>query len=260
MQFSRFIALGDSMTEGMSDEIIAGNYRGWADRCAEVMAAHWPSFTYANLAIRGKLVSQVVYEQIPLAIPHIEGAKTLVSFHAGANDVIRPKYDPAITLATYNEGVTRLIESGATVLLFCVLEDSGAKTRAAQIWKARFAEFNANVRDRAARTGAILLDPNNDDFWRDPRFIHADRLHLNSEGHRRVAQAVLARFELPHDPNWRARLEPAEPIGALAKVKIDLHWFVNYALPWMGRRIRRKSSGDGRSAKYPEPIAFPASS
>jgi hypothetical protein len=56
MSYNRFIALGDSMTEGMQDEIINGRYRGWADRVADVMAKHYENFTYANLAIRGKLV------------------------------------------------------------------------------------------------------------------------------------------------------------------------------------------------------------
>ena len=29
MQYNRFVALGDSMTEGMSDEVIGGKYRDW---------------------------------------------------------------------------------------------------------------------------------------------------------------------------------------------------------------------------------------
>ncbi len=258
MQYNRFVALGDSMTEGMSDEVINGKYRGWADRVAEVMATNWQPFTYANLAVRGKLVGQVVDEQIPMAKKFIEGKSTLVSFHAGANDVIRPKYDPWKAISTYNHGVDELVRSGATLMLFCVLEDSGAKTRAAQIWKERFKEFNENVRRRAAAVGALLFDPNHDDFWRDTRFIHEDRLHLNSEGHRRVAHAVLSRFELPHDLDWRKPLPPAEPITSLEKFQVDLNWFGKYALPWMGRRIRGRSSGDGRSAKYPEPIEFQA--
>ena len=48
------------MTEGMSDQIIDGNYRGWADRAADVMAANWQGFSYANLAVRGKLVKQAI--------------------------------------------------------------------------------------------------------------------------------------------------------------------------------------------------------
>ena len=248
------------MTEGMSDEQILGQYRGWADRVAEVMARNWESFTYCNLAIRGKLVGQVVDEQIPQALPHITGASTILSFHAGANDVIRPKYDPERTIATYNAGVDRLHATGARLMLFCVLADTGATTRTAKIWKERFEEFNANVRKRASEVGALLFDPNPDSFWRDQRFIHADRLHLNSQGHHRVAQAVLARLELPHDPDWRKPLPPASPISTLEKAKIDLHWFWNYALPWLGRRARGRSSGDGRSAKYPQPIEFSARS
>ena len=96
-RFKRFIALGDSMTEGMNDEIIRGNFRGWADRVADVLATQHDDFTYMNLAIRGKLVGQVLNEQIPLAIPFItddlDPSQVLVSFHAGANDVLRPKYD-----------------------------------------------------------------------------------------------------------------------------------------------------------------------
>jgi hypothetical protein len=52
------------------------------------------------------------------------------------------------------------------------------------------------------------------------------------------------------------KLPPAEPISWLEKLKIDLNWFWKYAIPWLGRRIRRRSSGDGRSAKYPIPAPF----
>ena len=62
MTFSRFIVCGDSYSEGMSDEIIDGKYRGWADRVADEMAKANPEFTYVNLAVRGKLIQQVVDE------------------------------------------------------------------------------------------------------------------------------------------------------------------------------------------------------
>ena len=93
MSYSRFIVLGDSFSEGMSDEIINGNYRGWADRVADVLAQQTPDFKYANFAVRCKLVKQVLEEQVPLALPLIDGPNTLVSFHAGANDALRPNFD-----------------------------------------------------------------------------------------------------------------------------------------------------------------------
>jgi lysophospholipase L1-like esterase len=254
MSYNRFIALGDSMTEGMQDEVINGKYRGWADRVADVMAENYENFTYANLAIRGKLVGQVHDEQVPIALGLANGPSTIVSFHAGANDVIRPKYDPEKTMKTYNSAVDTLIKGGVSLMLFCVLEDSGKKNKTAQIWQERFAIFNENVRRKANDVGAILFDPNQDDFWRDSRFIHEDRLHLNSEGHRRVAQAVLARLNLPHDSDWRTPLPPESPKSIIEKTQVNLNWFGAYAVPWMIRRARRRSSGDGRSAKYPAPI------
>jgi lysophospholipase L1-like esterase len=242
------------MTEGMQDEVINGKYRGWADRVADVMAENYENFTYANLAIRGKLVGQVHDEQVPIALGLANGPSTIVSFHAGANDVIRPKYDPDKTMKAYNSAVDTLIKGGVSLMLFCVLEDSGKKNKTAQIWQERFAIFNENVRRKANDVGAILFDPNQDDFWRDSRFIHEDRLHLNSEGHRRVAQAVLARLNLPHDSDWRTPLPPETPKSIIEKTQVNLNWFGAYAVPWMIRRARRRSSGDGRSAKYAAPI------
>ncbi|MBU6352881.1 MAG: SGNH/GDSL hydrolase family protein [Actinomycetales bacterium] len=257
MSYKRFIALGDSMTEGMSDEIVAGNYRGWADRVADVMARHWEGFTYANLAVRGKLVGQVLEEQIPVATPFIEGSSTLVSYHAGANDVIRWNYDPTKTIDTYNRGLEQLMRTGATLMLFCVLEDTGQKSKRALMWKERFEIFNANVRKRASQINAMLFDPNGHDFWRDQRFIDADRLHLNAEGHRRVAQAVLARFNLPHDQDWNKPLPPAPPKDRSQQIREDAKWVRDFAVPWVIRRARGRSSGDGRSPKYPVPITWP---
>jgi lysophospholipase L1-like esterase len=106
------------MTEGMQDEVINGRYRGWADRVADVMAKNYENFTYANLAVRGKLVGQVHREQVPVAIGLVNGPSTIISFHAGANDVIRPKYDPAKTIDTYNDAVDQIMKSGATLMLF----------------------------------------------------------------------------------------------------------------------------------------------
>ena len=106
--FTRYIALGDSMTEGMTDEIVNGHFRGWADRIADVMATKSPNFTYMNLAVRGKLIQQVIDNQLPQIKQYVTGKETLVSFHAGANDVIRPNYNPAITLPLYIEAAKKV--------------------------------------------------------------------------------------------------------------------------------------------------------
>jgi len=259
MIFQRFIALGDSFTEGMTDEIIDGNFRGWADRVADVLTTQTTDFTYMNLAIRGKLVKQVAEDQVPQALPFINGNETLVSFHAGANDVLRPNYRPENVFPIYNDSVRQLAATGATLMLFTVLERTGNTGKTADMWAERFSTFNKNVRAMAAEVGAIIVDANEEKFLSDRRLLAFDRLHLNDLGHGRVAQGVLEVLGMPFDPNWRKPLPVAKPTPWIIKKAISVAWFITFALPWIWRRVRGKSSGDGRSAKYPKPVKWPLS-
>ncbi|MCX6430104.1 MAG: SGNH/GDSL hydrolase family protein [Actinobacteria bacterium] len=257
MSYTRLITCGDSFTEGMTDELVDGHYRGWADRVADVMATAEATFTYANLAIRGKLVRQVVAEQLPIGLDFVTGPETLFIFHAGANDVLRPNYKSDEVLPLYADAVRRIAESGATILLFTVLEKTANEGKAGKVWAARFGEFNANVRAVAKEVGAIVADANEDGFLSDRRFLAKDRLHLNALGHYRVAQGVLEKIGLPFDALWRVPLVPAPRKSRWAQSYEYLEWFITYLLPWIIRRLRGKSSGDGRSAKYPNPIPWP---
>jgi lysophospholipase L1-like esterase len=257
MTYQRFIVCGDSYSEGMTDEIIDGQYRGWADRTADAMAQAHADFTYANLAVRGKLLGQVVEDQVPTALAFVTGADTLVSFHAGANDALRPGYQADVAIALYQEAVRLLAKSGAQVMLFTVLEKTGNTGRGAQVWEKRFSAFNSGVREVGAEVGAIVVDANQENFLSDRRFLAFDRLHLNTEGHYRCAEAVKEKIGLPFNPAWRTPLPPAKKVPWIAQKAITVAWFVIFALPWIFRRIRGKSSGDGRSAKYPIPTAWP---
>ena len=257
MKYKRLIVCGDSYSEGMSDEIINGQYRGWADRIADVMSQEVPGFTYVNLAVRGKLLKQVIDDQLPVAIGYVTGPDTLLSFHAGANDALRPGYKPEVAQENYAQAVRRAAASGATIMLFTVLERTGNTGRGSDVWAARFGEFNKIVRKVGAEVGAIVNDANNESFFSDNRFLAFDRLHLNAEGHNRVAQALLEKLGYPFDSSWRIPLPPAQPTPWIKKRLISAIWFFTFALPWIWRRLRGKSSGDGRSAKYPTPTSWP---
>ena len=241
----------------MSDEIINGQYRGWADRLADVMSRANPEFTYANLAIRGKLLKQVIDDQLPVALSYVTGPETLLTFHAGANDALRPSYKPEVAQALYAEAVRRAAASGATVMLFTVLERTGNTGRGSDVWAARFSEFNKGVRKVGSEVGAIVVDANQETFFNDSRFLAFDRLHLNAEGHNRVAQALLERLGYDFDSAWRIPLPPAQQTPWVKKRAISAIWFATFVLPWIWRRLRGKSSGDGRSAKYPSPMNWP---
>ena len=257
MSFQRFIVCGDSYSEGMSDEIIDGNYRGWADRVADVMAQANPDFTYVNLAIRGKLIRQVVEDQVPEALKYVTGRDTLVSFHAGANDALRPGFQADVVNELYKATVRAIADSGATVMLFTVLEKTGNKGKGSEIWEKRFSQFNTAVREVGSEVGAIVVDANEEHFLSDRRFLAFDRLHLNAIGHNRCAQAVLEKLGLPFDPAWRTPLPPAKKTPWVVEKAITVAWFFVFALPWIWRRIQGKSSGDGRSPKYATPVKWP---
>src|ERR1700712_4015542 len=115
MAWRSFVAMGDSFTEGMSDAYPDGTYRGWADLVAARLAVDsGPDFGYANLAIRGKLLAQILGEQLD---PTLDMQPDLVSFAAGGNDVLRPRVDARALVDRIEPAIARLRASGADVIL-----------------------------------------------------------------------------------------------------------------------------------------------
>jgi len=258
MQYTRFLVLGDSFSEGMSDEIIDGKYRGWADRVADVLATQSPEFKYANFAIRGKLVQQVLDDQIPQVLSLIQGPQTLVSFHAGANDALRPNFDRNVVRTAYVRAVTQLVQTGATILLFTVLEKNGNGGKASAVWEERMSSFNSIVREVADKFDLLVMDSSMDPESSNPNLLAFDRLHLNQTGHYRVAQAVLERLGAPFDSRWKTSIDTPKKKPIIIRKTLTFLWFVTFALPWVWRRIRGRSSGDGRSGKYTSLRTWPA--
>jgi lysophospholipase L1-like esterase len=244
------------MTEGMCDEIVDGNYRGWADRTADTLAKDSPNFSYANLAIRGKLLHQVIDGQIPDAVRFITGPETLVSFHAGANDVLRPNYQAEVAFAKYEKGISDLAKTGATIIVFTVVDRVEGNGKTAQLWHERFSAFNINVRAVANKYGATIIEADSAKWMADLRFLAKDRLHLNSDGHWRLSQAVLEKLGKDFDAAWKIPLAPAGKKPWLKKNGENLLWIISFVIPWIWRRLRGRSSGDGRRAKYESPISW----
>ncbi|WP_271727514.1 GDSL-type esterase/lipase family protein, partial [Bacillus licheniformis] len=72
-------------------------------------------FAYANLAIRGRLIQQIIDEQIE---PALALRPDLITISAGGNDVIRPGTDPDEISARFEYAVERLSRDRATIVLF----------------------------------------------------------------------------------------------------------------------------------------------
>jgi lysophospholipase L1-like esterase len=246
--WSRFVAIGDSFTEGIGDPEPSspGGSRGWADRVADVLAEGTDDFAYANLAVRGRLLQQIIDRQVE---PALELRPDLISISAGGNDLLRPGSDPDEVAGRLEGAVERLVADDATVVLFTG-PDVGMTPVLGRI-RAKAAIYNENIRAIAARHDAVVVA----DMWairelRETRMWAADRLHFSPLGHHTIARAVLATLNVPND------LEPysPEPMHSISwrQARVDdIGWAREYLVPWVIRRIRHQSSGDDVSAKRP---------
>ena len=257
-----FVAIGDSFTEGMNDPAPGSGFRGWADRLAEVLALRDPGFRYANLAVRGKLLRQIVSEQVPAAVDLLEGAPAprLVSIAGGGNDLLRPGGDPDTLAELFDAAVARLRESSDRVLVF-----TGFDPRAfwlMSLLRGKIAAYNMHLRAIADNRGCDLVDLWSMRFLTRAAAWSSDRLHLTSESHRVIAEraaevlgmspAAIAAAPPPivwSRPATAARLDRAAWMAARRE---DYRWAREHLAPWVSRRLRGTSSGDGRLPKRPE--------
>jgi lysophospholipase L1-like esterase len=243
----RLVTLGDSFTEGVGDDDPAApnGVRGWADRVAEQLAAREPGFRYANLAIRGKLLPQILGEQLE---PALAMAPDLVTLYAGGNDLMRPKVDIDALMVDYEAAVAKIRATGARLVLFTGVD--GVEDALFRRMRGRVAIYNEFVRAIAVRHEALLVD-----MWamrqlRDRRLWAPDRLHLNALGHTEVAIAVLAALGVEH-PLAGTELGPRDVLSPAQRRSQNLRWAQEHALPWVRRRLRGESSGDTLTAKRP---------
>ncbi|MFC8537851.1 SGNH/GDSL hydrolase family protein [Streptomyces sp. NPDC057249] len=239
--YTSLVAVGDSFTEGMSDLLPDGSYRGWADVLASRLAARTPGFRYANLAVRGKLIGQIVDEQVEVAAAMRADVVTLVG---GLNDTLRPKCDMGMVRGRLEEAVERLAPSCGKLVL---MRSPGRNGPVMERFRPRMEELFALVDELAARHDAVVVDLYGAPALGDPRLWDVDRLHLTAEGHRRVAEAVWQALGLPPESDWRAPLPTSAPARWAARRVADVRFARQHLLPWIGRRLTGRSSGDGRA-------------
>ena len=144
-----------------------------------------------------------------------------------------------------------LTGAGARVVAF-TLPDPGLLVPAARGLTRRAQDFNGRVREAAHRHGVTVVDLSEYPICTDPRLWSADRLHLNTLGHTRLAAAVAHALDLPDSYDLRANpLDPQRKPSTWQRAGVELRWAVSCAGPWLLRRALGKSSGDGRTAKRP---------
>jgi lysophospholipase L1-like esterase len=251
--WTRYVAIGDSTTEGLDDPDGAGGYRGWADRLAERVAVAQGGLEYANLAVRGRTTAAIRAEQLGPALALEPDLMTVV---AGVNDMLRPSFDPARFADELEAMLRACAADGATVATF-TMPDPGRVHPAARLLRSRVAGLNDGIRAAGERSGALVLDLARHPVAGDPRLWSDDRLHANALGHERIASALAHLLEVPgSDDRWTLALSPASPpsVAATRRLADDVRWVRRHLSPWVARRVRGRSSGDAVAAKRPLPL------
>lgn len=241
----RYVAIGDSFTEGVGDELPGGATRGWADLVATGLAsATGETVQYANLAIRGRLLEPIATTQLDAALA-LTPAPTLLTFNGGGNDMMRPGIDLSTLVRLTERVITRCADAGVRLVLLSGADPSAGLPFGKVIHR-RGAELTVAVTRLAERyEDLVFVDMFNDQEIRKPGYWSPDRLHLNGDGHRRVASCVLAALGHP------VTAHVIEPVGVGRKsVLEEARYYREHVLPWFNRRLRGRSSGDQRTGKH----------
>ncbi|KAA0922300.1 SGNH/GDSL hydrolase family protein [Streptomyces apricus] len=249
--YLRYVALGDSQTEGLGDGDDVLGLRGCADRLAEELARQNPDVRYANLAVRGRLAGQVRAEQLPAALALRPDLATVV---AGMNDLLRPRFD-ADEVAGHLEAMFAALTGQGARVATVAFPDIGRITPLARPLGRRVLALNSRIREAAGRHGVVVADMSAHAVLTDPRLWSPDRLHASPLGHARIAAAVAHAFALPgSDDSWTLPLPPDTSVHAvrtartgLRVVGTELRWVGGFLGPWLLRR-----------ADLLPPVLFPA--
>ena len=251
--YETFVAVGDSFTEGLDEPRPDGSYRGWADLVAGELAANVPDFRYANLAVRGRRLRRIRDEQVPVAEMM---APSLLTISAGGNDMIGFRCDAIALARAMHELLERLVRAAGTVVVFTGFDPRG-RLPMSRLLAARAMTYNACVRSSADQMGARVVDLWTMSRLSEPRMWAGDRLHLSTDGHRAVADAVLDVLDVPSRSAGSAHREPRVDESWLSARRSDAQWAGTYFAPWVGRKLRGRSTGDFLDPKLPELTAIP---
>ena len=250
LRFERYVAIGDSSTEGLEDPDGAGGYRGWANRLAERVAEIQGGLLYANLGVRGKRSRDIREEQLG---PALEMKPDLATVFAGSNDMLERRFDPDALREELARMQQALVAAGAVVLTFTLPDLTGVMP-IGRLLSRRVRGMNDAIRQAAADTGARLVDFAAHSVGSDPRLWTEDRFHVNAEGHARIAAALAQSLDLPgSDDAWKRPLPGTDGRSRWSRWCETWRWYRRHLL---GRALPIRAAAEPLRAKRPrlEPV------
>ncbi|MGP4044279.1 SGNH/GDSL hydrolase family protein [Streptomyces sp. 2A115] len=229
----RFVALGDSLTEGVGDPVGDG-WRGWAALLADGIAPADAPVEFVNFAVSGSQTRDVLERQTPAALAVRPDVASVV---IGVNDTLRCTFDIHAVAERLDKVYAAFTGQGAMLLTAC-LPDPGAMLglpgALARPLARRQRAVNAVVHALSERYGAVHLHAAEGAWVTDRAMWSADRLHPGERGHRQFAahfHGLLAREGIATGAT--PSLEPEFPVPTRSA---SLWWLATAGTGWMARR------------------------
>ena len=196
LNWSNYVALGDSLTAGRDDRGPGGVRIGWARRLAGILTARTAvPCTLTNLAADGASVAVVLEQQLPSVARMGPNCPDLVSVTVGMNDIRDPGFSEERFAAELGRLLDGLTTTGATVLT-CTLPDIAAimslPADLVEMARQRMRRASDIIREQAAGRGVVCLDAWAMPGAADPELFGPDRIHPNASGHQLMADAFAA--------------------------------------------------------------------
>lgn len=183
-----FVALGDSMTEGIGDEVNGIKKKSWPTYIAEFFNIE----KFSNLAKSGLRSDEIYKEQLETALSM---NPDIVSIMAGGNDFIQRKWNAKSYREIMDKMISKFTENGIIVI-------TSNFPDLTQIYKFPFyllpiAKYQLKTCNKILDELATKYNTVHIDFWNNPIskeiiYWSNDRIHPNSHGYKVIGDLIIS--------------------------------------------------------------------
>ena len=228
--WTRYVAIGDSLSEGLGDPLPGGGLGGWALLLAEHLGQVRPEMSFTNLAVRGYRARDAIQRELPEAIAL---QPDLVTVFIGGNDVLlTPRLDGARFADELDRLVAPFADPSVTVVLSTLPDLAAVSPLPPPLrgqLRRRVETVNEVIRQAAQRYDTVLLDA-----WAEPRILrHAmwsvDRIHPSAAGHRLIAASVAELLGVPASTQADENIT-ASPSDLVRRYAVEMAWLFRHGL------------------------------
>ncbi len=188
--WKRFVAMGDSVTSGVGDDVDGIHCFSWAYHLAKELGEDNTEFSYNNIAVKGQTAREIRQTQLEQCLAM---KPDLVSVMGGGNDVLTNSWNAATFEREFKEIFSALSKTGITIISSTVpdfprLESLPASH--AEYMRGQIQELNQLIRKICSQHDVPYAE-----LWHAPFTMNVstwsrDGIHPNSIGYQQLAHAM----------------------------------------------------------------------